>query len=56
MMNKPLNELSDDEIRAQIEELRKIQVPRQEPRKPSRVEKKQPDPNKKQSWRDQLFD
>jgi hypothetical protein len=55
-MGKPLDEMSDDELIAEITNLQAVRVPSGKPKQPKRLDEKKPpkDPAKR-TWRDDLF-
>lgn len=56
MSNKPISEMTDDEIREGISALQRMQPPPREAKKPRRVgEPKADNPNKRKSWKDDLL-
>ena len=55
-MNKPITDMTEEELHAEIAKLRAVQIPTLTARKPKRVEPKQPKPGAKRTWRDQLFE
>jgi len=55
-VSKPINEMSEEEIQAEIMRLQAIKPPSAAPRKPKRMDaaRKEKDPAKR-TWRDELF-
>ncbi len=55
-MSKPITEMSEAEIHAEIERLQSLRVPTErKPGQPPRAKREsKPKPNKRPSWRDEL--
>jgi len=54
-MTKAIDEMSEDELIAEITRLQAVRVPADKPKTPKRLdEKKEKDPSKR-TWRDDLF-
>lgn len=51
---KPINEMTEEEIQAEIMRLQSIKVPSAKPKSPKRLDHKA-ESNKKKTWRDELF-
>lgn len=52
---KPINEMTEEEIQAEIMRLQSIKVPSAKPKSPKRLDHAKENANKKKTWRDELF-